>query len=231
MRTAFHQQLELLTEQLGDMCAMAAEAIKQATEALLGADLTLAERVIAAQEGMAALSARIEGTAFALLVLQAPVATDLRAVVSAIRVAADAERMGALAVHVAEIARLRHPLRAVPEEVSEYFREMGKVAEALARGARDVLLAHDPSKAAQIRRDDDAMDELHRQLLAALMDRGWTHGIAAAVDATLLGRFYERFADHAVEIARRVIFQATGRWEFEPRRSAIPPTAPGIPAW
>lgn len=96
MRTAIHQQLELLTEQLGDMCAMAAEAIKHATEALLGADLTLAERVIAAQEGMAALSARIEGTAFALLVLQAPVATDLRAVVSAIRVAADAERMGEL---------------------------------------------------------------------------------------------------------------------------------------
>jgi phosphate transport system protein len=198
----------MLTQQLAEMCAMAAEAIKHASEALLEADLAKAECVIARQRSIVALDAQ---TAFALLALQAPVATDLRAVVSAIRIAADARRMVELAVHVAEIARRRHPNLAIPADVRPYIAAMGDAAEALAIGAREVLVAQDSRRAAQIRRDDDAMDELHRRLLAVLMDPGWTQGVAAAVDATLLGRFYERFADHAVQIARRVIFQATGR--------------------
>ncbi|OJZ71953.1 phosphate transport system regulatory protein PhoU [Mycobacterium paraffinicum] len=211
MRSAFHHQLETLTQELGAMCAMAGEAIGLATEALLKADLVLAERVIAGQADIVAVNTGAEETAFALLALQAPVATDLRAVVSAIGIAADAQRMGGLAVHVADIARMRHPHTAVPDDVRRHIAEMGGVAEQLAGGAREVLLAQDPRGAAQIRRDDDAMDELHHQLLTALMDPGWRHGVAAAVDVTLLGRFYERFADHAVQIARRVIFQATGR--------------------
>lgn len=211
MRSDFHRQLVALTEQLGRMCAMAAKAIDEATRALMQADLGLAERVIDDQAEVVAVSAQVEDTAFALLALQAPVATDLRAVISAMRIAADAQRMGGLAVHVAEIARRRHPHHAVPDDVSRHIAHMGQVAEALATGAREVLLAQDPRRAAQIRRDDDAMDDLHRQLLAVLMDPSWTYGIAAAVDVTLLGRFYERFADHAVQIARRVIFQATGR--------------------
>lgn len=211
MRSAFHHQLGTLTQQLGAMCAMAGDAIGLATEALLKADLVLAERVITGQADVVAVNTGVEETAFALLALQAPVATDLRAVVSAIRIAGDAQRMGGLAVHVAEIARMRHPRNAVPDDVRHHVAEMGRVAMQLACGAREVLLAQDPGRAAQIHRDDDAMDELHHQLLTALMDPGWTHGVAAAVDVTLLGRFYERFADHAVQIARRVIFQATGR--------------------
>ncbi|WP_374023790.1 phosphate signaling complex protein PhoU [Mycobacterium sp. HNNTM2301] len=211
MRSAFHHQLGTLTQQLGAMCAMAGDAIGLATEALLKADLVLAERVITGQADVVAVNTGVEETAFALLALQAPVATDLRAVVSAIRIAGDAQRMGGLAVHVAEIARMRHPRNAVPDDVRHHVAEMGRVAKQLACGAREVLLAQDPGRAAQIHRDDDAMDELHHQLLTALMDPGWTHGVAAAVDVTLLGRFYERFADHAVQIARRVIFQATGR--------------------
>lgn len=211
MRSAFHHQLGVLTKQLADMCAMAAEAIEHASEALLEADLRMAECVIARQRSIVALDAHIEETAFALLALQAPVATDLRSVVSALRIAADARRMVELAIHVAEIARRRHPDHAISAEVRPYIAAMGEAAEALAIGARDVLVAQDPGRAAQIRHDDDVMDELHRKLLAVLMDPAWTQGVAAAVDATLLGRFYERFADHAVQIARRVIFQATGR--------------------
>lgn len=211
MRTGFHQQLDTLTDQLADMCAMAAEAISQASEALLEADLTTAESVIARHRSILALDAHVEETAFALLALQAPVATDLRSVVSALRIAADARRMVELAVHIAKIARRRHPYPAVSAEVRPYVAAMGEAAEALALGARQVLVSQDPRGAARIRHDDDAMDELHRRLLATLMDPAWTQGVAAAVDATLLGRFYERFADHAVQIARRVIFQATGR--------------------
>lgn len=211
MRTGFHQQLDTLTDQLADMCAMAAEAISQASGALLKTDLTTAESVIARHGTIVALDAHVEETAFALLALQAPVATDLRAVVSALRIAADARRMVELAVHIAEIARRRHPYPAVSAGVRPYVAAMGETAEALALGARQVLVSRDPRGAAQIRHDDDAMDELHHRLLAMLMDPAWAQGVAAAVDATLLGRFYERFADHAVQIARRVIFQATGR--------------------
>ncbi|MEE2851149.1 MAG: phosphate signaling complex protein PhoU [Actinomycetota bacterium] len=203
--------MDTLTDQLAEMCSIAAEAIKRASEALLKADLTTAESVIAGHRDIVALDAHVEDTAFVLLALQAPVATDLRAVVSAIRIAADARRMVELAVHIAEIARRRHPHPAVSVEVRPYIAAMGEAAEALALGARQVLMSQDPRGAAQIRHDDDAMDELHQQLLAVLMDPAWAQGVAAAVDATLLGRFYERFADHAVEIARRVIFQATGR--------------------
>ena len=145
-----------------------------------------------------------------LLALQQPVAGELRSIVSWIQVVADVDRMGALAVHVAKIARRRHPDHVLPAEVEGYFTEMGRVAVELANSAQEVLLTRDPDKAARIREQDDEMDELHRQLFTVLMDREWKHGVPAAVDVALLGRFYERFADHAVEIGRRVVFQATG---------------------
>lgn len=209
MRTAYHEQLSELSERLGEMCGLAGIAMERATQALLQADLVLAEQVISDHEKIATLSARAEESAFVLLALQAPVAGDLRAIVSAIQMVADIDRMGALALHVAKIARRRHPQHALPEEVNGYFAEMGRVAVELGNSAQEVVLSHDPEKAAQIR-EDDAMDDLHRHLFTVLMDREWKHGVAAAVDVTLLSRFYERFADHAVEVARRVIFQATG---------------------
>src|SRR5579875_2927202 len=209
MRTAYHEQLDALTVQLNEMCGMAADAMHGATEGLLRTDIARAESVIIGQEALVARSLRAEEIAFTLLALQAPVAADLRAVVSALQIAADLERMGALAAHVAKIARRRFPDPAVPGEVRQQFAAMGNVAVALCRGACDVLSSRDPSKAAQIRHDDDAMDDLHGQLLSVLIGAEWTHGVAAAVDVALLGRFYERYADHAVQIARRVIFQAT----------------------
>ncbi|MDD7812924.1 phosphate signaling complex protein PhoU [Mycolicibacter sinensis] len=215
MRTAYHEQLSDLAEQLGTMCGLAGKAMERATQALLQADLVVAEQVISDHEKIAAMSARAEESAFVLLALQAPVAGDLRAIVSSIQMVADIDRMGALALHVAKIARRRHPQHALPEEVNGYFAEMGRVAVDLGNSAREVLLSRDPEKAARIREDDDAMDDLHRHLFSVMMDKEWRHGVAAAVDVTLLGRFYERFADHTVEVARRVIFQATGKFPDE----------------
>ena len=217
MRTAYHEQLAALNKQLADMCRLAGIAMERATQALLQADLVLAEQVIGDHEQIMASSARAEEAAFVLLALQAPVAGDLRAIVSSIQIVADVERMGALALHVAKIARRRHPQHALPEEVNGYFAEMGRLAVDLADSARDVLISRDPDKAREIREDDDAMDDLHRHLFTVMMDREWRHGVAAAVDVTLLGRFYERFADHAVEISRRIIFQATGQARSEER--------------
>jgi phosphate transport system protein len=215
MRTAYHEQLDALTTQLGEMCGLAGAAMERATQALLQADLVLAEQVITDHDQIAAMSAKAEESAFVLLALQAPVAGDLRAIVGSIQIVADVDRMGALALHVAKIARRRHPQHALPEEVNGYFAEMGRVAVELGNSAQEVLITRDPEKAARIQEEDDAMDDLHRHLFTVLMDKEWKHGVAAAVDVTLLGRFYERFADHAVEVARRVIFQVTGKHQTE----------------
>ncbi len=215
MRTAYHEQLAALNGQLAEMCRLAGVAMERATQALLQADLVLAEQVIGDHEQIMSSSARAGEAAFVLLALQAPVAGDLRAIVSSIQIVADVERMGALALHVAKIARRRHPQHALPEEVNGYFAEMGRLAVDLADSAREVLISRDPDKAREIREDDDAMDDLHRHLFSLMMDKEWRHGVAAAVDVTLLGRFYERFADHAVEISRRVIFQVTGQLPAE----------------
>jgi len=210
MRTAFHEQLDSLTEMLSNMCGLAGLAMDRATQALLQADLALAEQVISDHDQLAHMQTRAEEAAFALLALQAPVAGDLRLVFGSFQNVADAERMGALALHVAKIARRRHPHHALPDEVKGFFAEMGRIAVDLGNSAKDVVLSRDPKQAAQISREDDAMDQLHKQLFSVLMDTEWKYGVAAAVDVTLLGRFYERFADHAVAIGRRVVFEATG---------------------
>ena len=211
MRTVYHEQLLELADQLGTLCGLAGAAMERATRALLQPDLASAEQVISDHDQTAELRAHAEESAIKLLALQQPVAGELRSIVSWIQVVADVDRMGALAVHVAKIARKRHPEHVLPNEVQDCFAELGRVAVELANSAQEVLSTRDPEKAAQIREQDDEMDELHRQLFTVLMDHdGWKHGVTAAVDVALLGRFYERFADHAVEIGRRVVFQATG---------------------
>ncbi|BBZ68689.1 MAG: phosphate signaling complex protein PhoU [Mycolicibacterium insubricum] len=215
MRTAYHDQLAALSTRLGDMCGLSGRAMERATQSLLQADLLLAEQVISDHDQITRMSAQAEEEAFMILALQAPVAGDLRSIIAAIQIVADIDRMGALALHVAKITRRRHPQHALPEEVNGYFAEMGRLAVELGNSAREVLLSRDPEQAARIHEDDDAMDDLHRHLFTVLMDREWRHGVAAAVDVTLLGRFYERFADHAVEVARRVIFQVTGTFPEE----------------
>lgn len=211
MRDVYQDQLTGLADALADMCQQTAVAMEQATHALLHADLQLAEQVIADDAGIDELRAAAEEKAFGLLALQAPVATDLRVVISAIHGAGDIERMGDLALHVAQAARRRHPQLVLPDEVAPYFAEMGKIAVALAQKAAEVIRSRDVEMAATLEADDDAMDDLHRHLFSVLMAPRWAHGVGPAVDITLLGRFYERYADHAVTVARRVVYVVTGR--------------------
>ncbi|AGB21553.1 phosphate uptake regulator, PhoU [Mycobacterium sp. JS623] len=210
MRTTYHEELSALSAQVGDMCRLAADAMERATAALLGADLTVAEQVIADHEHITAMSKKVEASAIKLLALQQPVAGDLRMIVGSLHIGADIERMGALAVHVARISRLRHPECALPDDVRASFAEMGSRAISLARTAREVLISRDPDKAARLRAEDDAVDAEHQHLFTLLIDHKWQDGVCSAVDVALLGRFYERFADHAVEIGKRVVFEATG---------------------
>src|SRR6476469_7493158 len=176
MRTAFQDKLASLTETVSQMCGLAGAAMERATQALLQADLVLAEQVISSHDQLSRMQTQAEEAAFVLLALQAPVAGDLRLVVGSMQNVADAERMGGLALHVAKIARRRHPDYAVPEEVNGYFAEMGRIAVDLGNSAKDVVLSRDPEQAAQIGRDDDAMDQLHRHLFTMMMDDRWSHG-------------------------------------------------------
>ncbi|MGB9304918.1 MAG: phosphate signaling complex protein PhoU [Mycobacterium sp.] len=210
MRTAYHQQMSDLATQLGEMCGLAGVAMQRATQALLEGDVFAAEQVVGDHERIVAMRAQAEKEAFALLALQQPVAGELREIFSAIQIIADTERMGALAVHVAKIARREYPEAVLPEEVRRCFADMATVAIALGESAKQVLISRDPQQAARLHEQDNAMDELYRQLFTLLIDQGWKHGIPVAVDTALLGRFYERFADHAVEVGRRVIFMVTG---------------------
>ncbi|MDN5858557.1 MAG: phosphate signaling complex protein PhoU [Pseudonocardia sp.] len=211
MRDVYQEQLEGLAEILSMMCGQVAEALEKATTALLTADLQLAEEVIAGDTLVDESRSAAEKRAFALLALQAPVATDLRIVVSAIKGSGDIERMGDLALHVAQAARRRHPQPVLPSEVAPYFAEMGRIGVELARKAGDMIRTRDLAQATAMETDDDAMDDLHRHLFTVLMDRRWPHGVGPAVDITLLGRFYERYADHAVAVARRIVFIVTGQ--------------------
>jgi len=211
MREAYHVELGQLAEELAHMCSMSATAMELATRALLDTDLGLAEQVIGDDAKIDDARSACEEHAYALLALQAPVATDLRTVLAAIHAAESLERMGDLALHVAKAARRRHPAPVLPAQVRPDFERMGRVAVELARDAEQVILNKDIEQARSLEEADDEMDDLHRHLFTVIMDKDWPHGVAAAVDVTLLGRFYERFADHAVSVAKRVVFVVTGR--------------------
>jgi phosphate transport system protein len=205
------QQLGQLSELLGRMCSGAADALNRATVALLEDRVRLAEQVATGDVVIDVLRAEVEELAGDALLFHHPVAGDLRAVVAAIRASGDIERMGDLALHVANVVRMRHPGPALPAEVRPHFAEMGRVAVQLALKAAEVVRTRNVIMAAELDADDDAMDVLHRDLFEALMGDGWPHGIGAAVDVTLLGRYYERFADHAVVVARETVYAVTGQ--------------------
>jgi phosphate transport system protein len=211
MREAYHDRLGELASHLADMCGMVGDAMERATTALLDVDLALAEQVISDDVKVDAARSGYEEEAYALLALQAPVATDLRTVLSVIHAAESLERMGDLALHVAKTARRRHPNPVLPDEVRPHFEQMGRIAVALASKTEDVIRTQNVEMARAVEDDDDEMDALHRGLFTVIMDKDWPHGVAAAVDVTLLGRFYERFADHAVSVAKRTVFVVTGR--------------------
>jgi phosphate transport system protein len=212
MRDAFHEELARTSEQLVEMTRLAGSAMSRATTALLDADLALAESVIAADEEIDRMQRELDDTALDMLARQQPVATDLRIIVTGMRMSADLERMGDLARHVAKVARRRYPDSAVPPELRATVLQMGQVAERIVAKAGSVIAGNDVAAAVELEQDDDDMDRLHRQVFAALLGGHWDHGIEAAVDITLVGRYYERFADHAVSVARRVVYLVTGEW-------------------
>ena len=210
MREAFHEQLDAMFGDLASICENVETAVRLATEALLSGDATIAEGVISADAEIDRARERVEDSAFLLLSLQQPVASDLRTVVAALRMVSELERMGDLSVHVAKIARLRVPNLAVPADVSPTIERMAHVAEDMVRRVSKIITDRDVDEALALVREDEEMDQLRRSTFADMLSADWSHGVEAAVDVALLGRYYERIADHAVSVANRVVFVVTG---------------------
>ena len=210
MRNAYFDQLDSIVDELVDMTQVVQVAVARATQALLTADAEIAERVISDDAAIDAARERVEERSFELLALQQPVASDLRMLVAALRMVADLERMGDLSVHVAKVARLRVPQVAVPAEIVPTIERMATVAEKMVGTVAGIIAERDVEGARRLEEDDEEMDHLRRSSFRLMLADSWPHGVEPAVDIALLGRYYERIADHAVSLARRVVYLVTG---------------------
>ena len=212
IRSVFQDELDGVSQSLVDLTDMVALSIAKATESILNCDLKLAEEVIATDDSIDEFQHALDARIIDIIARQQPVASDLRALVTALRMSADLERMGDMSHHVAKITRLRHPDAAIPDELIASFKQMGEAAEKIARKTGSVIASRDTQVALEVEKDDDEMDKLHRNLIRTLVDPSWKYGVESAIDLTLLGRYYERYADHAVSVSRRVYYLVTGKF-------------------
>jgi len=228
VRNVYHDELDAVTASLVEMAGLVGTAVRRATVALLEADLDKAEAVIDADEHIDSIYRATDARVFNIMARQQPVAGDLRIVFTSLRMLADLERMGDLALHLAKIARLRYPSSAVPQELRPTIREMGEIAERLVAKVGRVIAEQDAEQAAELDDDDDDMDALHRRLFTLMLDPSWSHGVEPAIDMTLVGRFYERFADHAVSVGRRVVYLVTGERDAPPAPAVLVQSSSGV---
>lgn len=210
MRQVFIAELEALGHDLTAMSRLVETAIDRAGTALLTADLALAEQVIEADRAIDAMERDLDERCVLLIAQQQPVAGDLRTVVAALRMSASLERMGDLARHLAEVARLRYPHPVVPAELHDLFDRMHDAAVRIAREVTAVLDARDADLARAIDEDDDLLDRLHQDTFTATLGGNLELSPQQLVDVTLAARYFERFGDHAVSVAERVVYVATG---------------------
>ena len=210
MRDAYFDQLDSIVDDLVAMTHEVQTAVSRSTKALLTADGDAAERVISDDADVDAAREKIEARCFELLALQQPVASDLRMIVAALRMVADLERMGDLSVHVAKVARLRVPEIAIPGDLVPTIERMAAVAERMVGQAASIIAERDVEGARALEESDEEMDQLRASSFRRMLADDWAHGVEPAVDIALLGRYYERIADHAVSLARRVVYLVTG---------------------
>lgn len=215
MRVIFDEELKAVADDLDRMAQDVRKAIKGAGNALLNQDVEAAQTVIDGDIEIDALESSVIDQCVRLLAKQNPVATDLRVVVSTLRLAATFERMGDLSKHIAEIARRTYPESPLPDEAKELFNEMvdflGKTSDRLVAMLQD----RDTNTAEQIIIDDDVLDSLHHKTFELALSDNWTGNRQQLIDVVLIGRFLERLGDHAVSAARRVVYIVSG---FDPSK-------------
>ncbi|GGI48037.1 phosphate transport system protein [Agromyces flavus] len=216
MREVFQQELREVQDGLVEIAALVAEAIDKATRAFNESNVSLAEEVIADDHLIDQRTQALDELAITILARQQPVARDLRIVVSALRISASLERMGDMATHISQLARYRFPDKVVPKSLRPTFAEMGALDVAIAKQLVELLRNEDVELAEEIRNEDDKVDALHLSVFDKVLGETWKGEAVDTVDATLASRYHERFADHAVSIAKKVQYLATGDWVPEP---------------
>lgn len=221
MREVFHQSLEDLQSRLVEIADLVTVSIDKATRAFATSDVALAEEVIADDAKIDALAVNLDEQAIEILARQQPVARDLRIVVTALRVSASLERMGDMSEHIAQLARLRFPERAIPKGLKGTFVKMGELDVEISRTLSDLLRTGDLRFADTIRNADDDVDELHASVFEKVLSDNWKGEATATVDATLASRYHERFADHAVAVAKKMVYLSTGDWHVSEAEIAL----------
>jgi phosphate transport system protein len=210
MRIAYGEQLAAIEEGLLAMTRLVQQSLDRATHALLEADTHAADEVIDGDDAIDLLRNSIEDQVSELLALQQPVASDLRMLMASIRMVADLERMGDLAVHIAKVAKMRYPAVAIPDEMLPTMQRAAEVAITMVGQLTAIIGDRDLEAVAAIEARDEEMDQLRRQEFRIILSDSWSHGVEPAIDLALLGRYYERIADHAVTLARRIVYLVTG---------------------
>jgi phosphate transport system protein len=212
MREVFQQELREVQERLVEIADLVALSIENATRAFNESNVSLAETVIADDNKIDAAAQELDELAINILARQQPVARDLRIVVSALRISASLERMGDMSEHIAQLARYRFPDKVVPKSLRPTFAQMGALDVEIARKLVELLKTEDVDIAEHIRNEDDKIDALHLSVFDKVLGETWKGEAIDTVDATLASRYHERFADHAVSIAKKVQYLATGDW-------------------
>jgi len=221
MREIFEAELKQVGFDLSEMSRQVEKAISNAGTALLTGDLQMAEAVIVADQTIDSFERDLDTRCVHLLAQQAPVATDLRVIVTALRISATLERMGDLARHVAEFSRRSYPNLAIPPAISGTFTDMHVAATRVARRTTALIETRDLDLAKSIEEDDDLLDQLHEDNFTALLGGNWNGSPQQTVDTALLSRYFERFGDHAVSVARRIVYLVRGDFpeESNPNRN------------
>ena len=212
MREVFQTQLHEVQARLVEMAEDTVKIIEKATKAFTDSNVSMADDAIAISDQTGNKALALDELVIRILAKQSPVARDLRILVSALRISASLERMGALSGHIAAIARYRFPGSAVPASLMATFREMGELDIKLAKKCVQLLQNTDVDFAREIQAEDSRVDELHRHVFDVVLADDWKENAMFTVDVTLASRYHERFADHVVDISAKVSYLTTGEW-------------------
>ena len=213
MRAVFQQELLEVQSRLVSLANDAKLIMEKASKAFLASDVALADEALALTDANESRALDLDELVIKVLATQSPVAKDLRILVSALRMSASLERMGSLASHIAAIARYRYPGSAVPSSLRTTFEEMARIDIELAGKAVNLLQNTDLDLAREIQARDEAVDMLHRKVFDVVLAPDWSENAMFTVDVTLASRYFERFADHVVDISSKVSFLQTGEWQ------------------
>jgi len=210
-RQTYHGQLDELRVGVVRLGLMATDAISAGTDAFLEADLGAADRVIHADLALDELTHTLEERCYTTLARQQPMASDLRIVVAVLRTIHELERTGDLMVNVAKTTRRLYPVE-LPDPIRRIIDQMGRQAALQLRVALEAFAESDCARAMALEDMDDVMDDLQRELFRTIfaLGRADEAGLQQMVQVALVGRFYERMADHAVNIGERVTYMVTG---------------------